>query len=157
MHTGLLLDTEIAWDDYRVTRFKPRFPHPHGAKDGWFSTTRHPPQEFSTEDQGLALLRLDPWCFDSTTAADCGRRLAAALTEEVHRLSPLLDRTTLLATLIETDAGIAPIILTMLPDGMTQHLEECLQRAESDADPDNHDLAEWARSQLAEIEPIKEP
>jgi hypothetical protein len=31
---------------------------------------------------------------------------------------------------------------------MNQLLEETLKRAENDADPDNHDLAEWARSQL---------
>jgi hypothetical protein len=59
--------------------------------------------------------------------------------------------------LTDTGEGVEPIILTLLPEGMNQLLEETLKRAENDADPDNHDLAEWARSQLPLNEPTSQP
>ena len=145
VHAGLAIPEQIYWDQHWLGRFNPQLTLPRNAAEEWFAVTRDPPEGFASDDEALERLHLNPWFYAAESAAECGRHLATVLAQEISRLDPLLDRNTLIESLIQNEAGLEPLIIGLLPTGRHDMLEEYLTLADHHADPRYHDLAAWAR------------
>ena len=128
------------------------------ARTGWLQTWHRPPAAHAVTGGPLPSLDAGLWTSTPDTASACGAALVELLTAEaIPRLRRLLDRATLLTTVLDpaTKAGIGyshATIILLVDDGASDQLETALQREEAGQGPTEPELAAWARARAHENE-----